>query len=289
MAGRGMREIKRRIRSVKSSEQITRAMEMVSAAKLRRNQERIFSARPFARKMEEIMMRLLAVAGDWYQNPLLEKRDVKRVACIVITGDRGLCGAYNAGVIRRSVSLLKEQRGRETAVIPVGRKGRDFFRKRDFTLATEFLGLGEEPDVTDARNIAGTAITSFLSGEVDEVYLVYTEFVSALQQKPVTIKLLPVQVNKEARSGVLGEYIYEPSEDALLDALVPRLVETEVYRALLESKASEEGARMAAMGAATDNAQEIIQNLTLTYNRARQAAITTEIIEIVSGAEALRG
>jgi F-type H+-transporting ATPase subunit gamma len=284
-----MRDIKRRIRSAKSIGQITKAMEMVSAAKLRRAQERIFSARPFARKMEEIMMRLLSVAGDWYESPFLEKREVKRVSVAVITADRGLCGAYNAGVIRRAASLIGEQRGREFGVIPVGRKGRDFFRKRNYTLGREFLGLGEEPDVSDARDIAGTMMNAFLNGEVDEVYLVYTEFITTLQQKPVAVKLLPIEVDREAKAGVLGEYLYEPSEDAILDALVPRLLETSVYRALLEAKASEHGARMTAMGSATDNAEEMIGHLTLTFNRARQAAITTEIIEIVSGAEALEG
>lgn len=288
MAGKGLRGIKQRIRSVNNIKQITKAMEMVSAAKLRRAQERIFAARPFARKMDEIMLRLLAVAGQWYEHPLQEIREPNRIAVIVMTADGGLCGAFNASVIRRAASLIAEHRDKEIGLIPVGRKGRDYFRKRGFKLAAEYLGLGKEPGIGKAREIAGTVMQAFLQGEVDEVYLVYTEFVSALQQKPVTVKLLPVTVDQSARAQVHGEYLFEPSGQELLDSLIPRLIETRIYRALLEARASEQGARMTAMGAATENAEEMIDLLNLTFNRARQAAITKELIEIVSGAEALK-
>lgn len=277
-----MRDIKRRIKSVKSTQQITKAQKMVAAAKLRRAQERVSQARPFARELTETLGRLVAVAKD-ATHPLLEVREPKSVGYVVITADRGLCGGYNANLIRKANAEVKELGN--VSLVTVGRKSRDFFRRIGTPIKSEFVGLGEEIDFSTAKDIANTVMDLYTSGEFDEVYLVYTEFVTALTQKPTTIKLLPVQAPEQ--NGPLIDYIYEPSPEAVLSVLLPKYVETTVFRALLESKASEHGARMTAMGSATDKAKEMIDKLTLSFNRVRQAAITREISEIVGGAAAL--
>ncbi|MFZ3171005.1 MAG: ATP synthase F1 subunit gamma [Carboxydocellales bacterium] len=277
-----MRDIKRRIKSVKSTQQITNAMKMVSAAKLRRAQERVIQARPFAKEITETLGRLVAVAKGT-AHPLLEVREPKSIGYVVITADRGLCGGYNANIVRKANSEIKELGN--VKLITVGRKSRDFFKRIGHPIKNEFVGLGDNITFSMAKDIANTVLELYTSGEFDEVYLVYTEFVSALTQKPTTIKLLPVQTPEQ--TGPLLDYIYEPSPDAVLGVLLPKYVETTLFRALLESKASEQGARMTAMGSATDNARVMIDKLTLTFNRARQAAITREISEIVGGAAAL--
>ncbi len=277
-----MRDIKRRIKSVKSTQQITKAMKMVAAAKLRRAQERVVQARPFAKELTETLGRLVAVAKD-AAHPLLEVREPKSIGYVVITADRGLAGGYNANLIRKANTEIKELG--EVSLVTVGRKSRDFFRRIGRPIKSEFVGLGEDIDFSTAKEIANTVMNLYTSGEFDEVYLVYTEFVTALTQKPTTIKLLPVQTPEQ--SGPQLDYIYEPSPEAVLNVLLPKYVETTLFRALLESKASEHGARMTAMGSATENAKEMIDKLTLSFNRARQAAITREISEIVGGAAAL--
>ncbi len=277
-----MRDIKRRIKSVKSTQQITKAMKMVAAAKLRRAQERVVQARPFAKELSETLGRLVAVAKD-AAHPLLEVRESKSIGYVVITADRGLAGGYNANLIRKANTEIKELG--EVSLVTVGRKSRDFFRRIGRPIKSEFVGLGEDIDFSTAKEIANTVMNLYTSGEFDEVYLVYTEFVTALTQKPTTIKLLPVQTPEQ--SGPQLDYIYEPSPEAVLNVLLPKYVETTLFRALLESKASEHGARMTAMGSATENAKEMIDKLTLSFNRARQAAITREISEIVGGAAAL--
>ena len=277
-----MRDITRRIKSVKNIQQITKAMKMMSAAQLRKAQERVIAARPFAKETSEVLSRLVGVASD-LSHPLLAKREPKNIGYVVITADRGFCGGYNANILRKSAGEIKQLEN--VSLITVGRKSRDFFRRSGKNIVAEFTGLGEDIQFGVAKKIAQKVMDYYIAEEFDEVYLVYTEFVSALTQNPTTIKLLPVE--PPAEEGASVDYIYEPSAESILSVLLPKYVETTVFRALLESKASELGARMTAMGSATDNAKELIAKLTLSYNRARQAAITREISEIVGGAAAL--
>ncbi len=278
--------------------QITKAMKLVAAAKLRKAQERVVSARPFARRLQEILSRL--AAQGTVSHPLFETRERKTVAYVVVTGDKGLCGSYNVNIIRRTTAALREEKA-GPVLVAVGRKGRDFYARRGRRFLKEFVGLGEEPSFTLAKDIAQQLISLFLSGAVDEVRLIYTEFISALQQKPTEVQLLPVappqaegsqgKADKPGKAGKAAaqvDYIFEPNAEDVLNSLVPKFVETQVYRVLLEAKASEQGARMTAMGSATDNASKMIGKLTLAFNRARQAGITREISEIVGGAEALK-
>jgi len=277
----------RRIRAVKNIQQITKAMKMVDAAKLRRAQEKVLSARPYARELSKTLGRLVR-AGAGASHPLLAQRTGTPTVCyVVITADRGLAGSYNINVIRKAVAAMKAE-VRPLKLVCIGRKGRDYFRKRGIIPILEFTHLGDEMGFHIARDIVGKLVQLYLSGEVDEVRLIYTEFVNAVSQRPVEAQLLPV-VTPTGEGHDPVEYIYEPSAEAVLNTLVPRFAETVMHQALLEAKASEHGARMTAMGNATDNAEEMIAKLTLAYNRARQASITTEISEIVGGASALRG
>lgn len=278
-----MRDIKRRIKSVKSTQQITKAMKMVAAAKLRKAQESVIAARPFAKKTQEVLGRVVG-ATSFVKHPLLNVREVKSVCYILVTADRGLCGGYNANIIRKTASEIRSFNN--FSMVAVGRKGRDFFRRIGVNVVKDFVGLGESIKFADAKAIADTVIDAYSNGVYDEVYLVYTEFVSALTQKPQTIRLLPIETPAEESKGA-ANYIFEPEAEGILETLLPRYVETMIYRALLEAKASEQGARMTAMGSATDNAKEMISKYTLAFNRARQAAITREISEIVGGAAAL--
>lgn len=277
-----MRDIKRRIKSVKSTQQITKAMKMVAAAKLRRAQDSVMQARPYTLKLTETLGRLVAVTTD-LTNPLLEVREPQSIGYVVISADRGLCGGFNANILRKANAEIKELGN--VSLVTVGRKSRDFFKRLNRPIKNEFTGLGESIDFAVAKEIANEVMDLYIRGEFDEVYLVYTEFVSALTQNPTTIKLLPVQTPEDSEPTI--DYVYEPSAEAVIDVLLPKYVETTVYRALLESKASELGARMTAMDSATKNAKEMIDKLTLSFNRARQAAITREISEIVGGAAAL--
>jgi len=277
-------DIRRRIRAVDNIKQVTKAMEMVAAAKLRKAQERVVAARPYARGLEEMLHRLSS-QGAGLDHPLLRRREVKRRAYVVVTGDRGLCGSYNANMIRRAAAALEGSEV-EATLVAVGRKGRDFFRRRGFDLLAEFLRIGEEPTFQQAREISGVLAHLYEAGTVDEVRIIYTEFISALSQRPVEKVLLPIGIQGGGEEA--EEYIYEPSAERVLAHLVPQFLDVQVYHALLEAKASEHGARMTAMGNATDNAAEMIEDLTLEFNRVRQASITKEILEIVSGAEALK-
>lgn len=256
---------------------------MVAAAKLRRSQEKVMASRPFTRKISEVLGRLATASGE-ASHPLLDVREPEKVGYVVVTADRGLCGGLNANVIRRAVQEIREYAN--VSLITVGRKGRDYFKRRGQEIEAEFVGLGDSIGFIEAKEIAQTIIEKYTSGSFDVVYLIYTEFINAINQRPLTIKLLPVDP-PAAEEKVQTEYIFEPSAGAVLADLLPKYVETQVYRALLESKASEMGAKMTAMGAATDNATEMINKLTLSLNRARQAAITKEISEIVGGAAAL--
>lgn len=286
----GIREIKRRIKSVQNTKQITKAMKMVAAAKLRRSQERAESSRPYADKMREVIGSIASGVED-VEHPLLEVRKVKKTGYIVITSDRGLAGGYNANVLRMiTKDINSRHKSKDDYVIfVIGRKGRDFFKKRNYPLIGEIIGLSDTPSFADIKNIAYTAVKMYSEGIYDELYLVYNEFINAVQQKPIEKKLLPLVdiVQNEEKAKIKAPIDFEPSAIEVLDVLLPRYAETLIFTALLNAKASEQGARMTAMGNATDNAEEMISSLTLKYNRARQASITQEISEIVGGANAL--
>jgi F-type H+-transporting ATPase subunit gamma len=282
-----LKDIKRRITSVQKTQQITRAMRMVAGAKLRRAQEAIESARPYAERMSATLSEVARSQRD-AEHPLLQPREsVSQVEIVAVTSDRGLCGAFNANVIKHVEGILRERAGARITLTTAGRKASEYFRKR----FPDQMGphYPQEGWVTygQAAEIAGRLAERFSSGEVDEVVLVYSEFVSAMTQSPRDQRLLPFSTEGEAESGDSLPYEIEPDPQKLLAVLVPKAVEVAVYRALLENQSGEHAARMAAMESATRNTEELIDSLTLQYNRARQAAITKELVEIVSGAEAL--
>jgi F-type H+-transporting ATPase subunit gamma len=305
MAKASLRDIRKRIASVRSTQQITKAMKMVATARLRRAQERILAVRPYATKMFEVL-NSLAQRTSAEAHPLLAWREPKRVEVVVFTSDRGLCGAFNMNLIQRAERFLGEEKGKadEIALSFFGRKGRDYFRKRKVNIRREYVNFFGKVDYLLAARIGQELVKDYIENRVDRIYLLYSEFRSAIQQRVLLRKILPVTSSgsEEAREGGLTEpgktstqtvpkaveYIYEPSEGEILDQLLPRYVEAQVFQALLETVASEYGARMTAMENATNNAAEMIDKLTLIYNKARQAAITKELIEIVSGAEALK-
>jgi F-type H+-transporting ATPase subunit gamma len=285
------RDLRRRIRGIKNTQQITKAMKMVAAARLRRAQERVTLARPYAAKLEEVIGSL-AKAGGGKSHPMLAKRPVKKVGYVVISSDRGLAGSFDAQVIRQAVNEIKDKSKDQYTFFTIGRKSRDFFVKRGYPVKGEVVGLSDFPNFADIKQVTESVVKMFEDGAYDEVHIIYNKFKSAISQVAVTKQLLPLE---EVASGAAGAsqgqlsagYVYEPSPEAVLENILPKYAETLIYSAVLESKASEFGARMTAMGNATDNAGEIISNLTLLLNRARQAAITTQITEIVGGAEAL--
>jgi len=281
----GVRDIKRRIRSVKSTQQITKAMKMVAAAKLRKTQEAVVASRPYAKKMEEVLGRIVASAEEKI-HPFMVAGPVSTAGIVLFTADRGLAGGYNANLIRKAVVEAARMEDVETRFITVGRKGRDYLRRRQKTIDGQFIGIKDTPTITEAKEIANMATGLYLNGTYDEVYLIYQEFISAVQQRPVIKKLLPIPF-EEGEGGQETDYLYEPQPGQVLEMLLPKYVNNEVFQALMEAKASEHGARMTAMSSATDNAGEMIDKLVLSFNRARQAAITREIAEIVGGANAL--
>ena len=283
-----LRDIQRRIRSVQSTQKITRAMKLVAAAKLRRAQERILSARPYASKMAELLGNL--VSGTDTGHPLMEQREGPRRQIVIITADRGLAGAFNTNVIRRAVELVRESSSAEVTLVVVGRKARDFFRRRATTIKRDMIGFWDRLAYSHAVELADYFMQQYLDSEVDEVVLLYNEFRSVTMQRPVRVQLLPIPHGEveAAESAAPVDYIYEPSPEAILGDLLPRHVRMQVYRALMESLAGEYGARMTAMEAATKNAKEMIDVLTIQYNKARQEKITKELLDIVGGAEALK-
>jgi F-type H+-transporting ATPase subunit gamma len=285
-----LRDIKRKITSVKKTQQITKAMKMVAAAKLRRAQDRVISARPYSRKMLQVIANL-AGRVERTEHPLLAKREPKKVKLVVLTSDRGLCGAYNTNILRKAVEAVRQftAEGKDVRVNVVGRKGRDFFRKRSqYSLGKVWSDLGMI-DYDKAAAVGKNIVERFTAGETDEVYLLYNEFKSVIQQKVTLEKLLPVEPPEETDPFMAAvDYLYEPSAEAILSSILPKHIEVQVYRSMLESQASEMGARMTAMDSATRNARDMIDRLTLKYNKQRQAAITKEISEIVGGAEALK-
>ena len=290
-------DIRRRIKSVKNTQQITKAMKMVSAAKLRRAQERVVTARPFANKMSEVLGELAKRTSEDFHHPLLDVRGDERYLLVLVTADKGLCGAFNTNLTKAAQAFMRENAGKSVELLAIGRKGRDFFRNRRATIAGEFLGVTGKGRVefSEALEIAEHIIKLYTEDEgIDKVFLVYNEFKSVLSQRVVLEQILPVSRAKteetEAKSQqplTLVDYIYEQPPEEMFGKLLPRLIETQIFRALLESIASEQGARMTAMDSASKNASELIETLTLNMNRVRQAAITNEIIEVVSGAAAL--
>ena len=285
-----LRDIQRRIRSVQSTQKITRAMKLVAAAKLRRAQERILSARPYAGKMGELLGNLVSAAGtDGAPHPLLEQREGPRRQIVIITADKGLAGAFNSNVIRRALELVRQSNVAEVTLVVVGRKARDFYRRRQWTIKRDLIGFWDRLAYSHASELADYFMQQYLDGEVDEVVLVYNEFRSVVLQRPVREQLLPFPRKAEEEGDATAvDYIFEPDPRAILDELLPRHVRTQVFRALMESLAGEYGARMTAMEAATKNAKEMIDVLTIQFNKARQEKITKELLDIVGGAEALK-
>jgi len=294
-----IREIGQRIRSIKNIAQITKAMQMVASSKMRRAQDRVTQARPYADQLRELVSRLAAVGTEELGDDvaLLKQRPVRKIGYIVISPDRGLSGALPSNVNRKlAASVLEEQQrlaenGQHPAVdyVAVGRKGRDFVVRTKQNMVAEFVNLGDRPSMADARAIAQVAVESFLNGDVDVVYMVYPKFINTVTQQPTTVQLLPVQppTSEEGAKAEKQDYIYEPNPQEIFKALLPRYVDTLVYQALLEMIASQYSAQMIAMKNATDSANDLIQDLSLTYNKARQAAITTQILEVVAGSEAV--
>lgn len=281
-----MKDIKRRIKSVGGIKQITKAMELVSSAKLRKARQRLEMSRPYYQTLVRSIQEILS-STTGIKHPLLEKREVKNKAFIVITGDRGLAGGYNSNAIRLAESMIEDKE--RAIILAVGQKGRDYFRRRKYNIAGEFLNISEEPQFIDASSIGKLAIELYEEGKVDEVNIIYSRFKSAMSQEATVLKLLPAEgIGEEENQGTKTLIEYEPSPEAVLDYLIPKYIHSAIYGALIESSASEQGARRIAMEAATDNAEEMIENLELSYNRARQASITQEISEIVGGAEALK-
>jgi F-type H+-transporting ATPase subunit gamma len=280
-------DIRRRIRSVKNTQQITKAMKMVSAAKLRRAQDRVIAARPYAALLRQVLGNVAAAAATDERvasNPLLAQRPERRIELVLITADKGLAGAFNSNLIKAAQKFGTDRGAVEIDYLLAGRKGRDFFRKRGVTVAGEHVGLTAKVEYAEAAGIAKQLMERFAKEEIDAVYLVYNEFKSVMSQKLVVSRVLPVEMPEQQQP---VDYIYEQPPSVLLESLLPRYVEMEIYRPLLESAAAEHAARMTAMESATSNAAEMIENLTLYMNRVRQASITKEIIEVVSGALAL--
>lgn len=293
------REVRRRIRSIKNTAQITKAMQMVASSKMRRSQERVQQARPYAEQIRALVSRLANASSEDVGEgvALLKQRPVRNIGILVIAPDRGLSGALPGNVNRRVLITVTEvqqqfaQQGQTPGVefVAVGRKGRDFIIRNRQRLVAEFINYGDRPSLADARAMSQVMVDAFLTGEVDVVYLVYPRFVNTVTQQPVAVQLLPVQPPGAEEQGERKniEYIYEPDPRSLYEALLPRYIDVQVYQALLETVASFYSAQMIAMKNATDNANELVQDLTLAYNKARQASITTEILEVVSGANAL--
>ncbi len=288
-----LRDIRKRIRSVKNTEKITRAMKLVAAAKLRRAQESILAARPYALEIGAMLHRVAARAktpDGAVAHPLLAVHEPRRVLLVVLTSDRGLCGGFNTSILRRAERFVRENRDRYEAleIATIGRKGRDYFRRRKVATTRNFPGVFDNLSYRRATEIAQGLADEFVKADLDAVFLLYNEFKSAMSQRLTVEQLLPI-VHEELPHGAEVDYIYEPDQAAVLDLLAPRYMAVEIWRALLESHASEHGARMTAMENATKNAKELVASLTLQFNRARQSQITKELMDIVGGAEALRG
>ena len=287
-----LQALRRKIGAVKNTQKITKAMKMVAAAKLKRAQDRILAARPYGHKMREVIADL-SLRVNRAAHPLLQKRAARNIEVLVVTSDRGLCGAFNANILRKASEFLQDckAQGAKVTVSFVGRKGREFFRRRHWPIRQQWLGVFDRLTYEHGLDIGQDLIEQFTKGTFDELHVIYNEFKSAIQQRVIVEKLFPVDAlegTAETRATSGGSYEYEPDEDELLAALLPKHFQTQAFRVLLESSAAEQGARMAAMDGATRNAGELIKKLTLYYNKTRQAAITKELMDIVGGAEALK-
>ncbi|MCX7797909.1 MAG: ATP synthase F1 subunit gamma [Melioribacter sp.] len=288
-----LRDIKRRIIGVKNTQQITKAMKMVAAARLRRAQENIINARPYSRKIYEVLSHLLSIEKD-ISNQLLQERELKKVAIVVVTSDRGLCGSFNVNVIKQTEEFIKEKfnefnENGGVFLYCVGKKGYEYFAKRNYNITNSYPGIFSHLKFEFASEIAKELTHKYLNNEIDKVYLIYNEFRSIIQQKTVIEQFLPIKpFEKNEYDTKVAEFIYEPSKVDIINFLLPKHLNAQMWRVLLESYAAELGARMTAMDMATENAKELIRSLQLTYNKVRQATITKEIIEIVSGANALK-
>ena len=285
-----LRDIKNRIVGVKSTQKITRAMKMIATAKLRGAQQRIVGARPYANKIGEMLSRL-AADDSLQSNPFFAAREIKKVCVVVITADRGLCGAFNTNIIREATSYINEEQKNENSVsvFTLGKKATEYFGRRNYTIEGKIVGLFSTLEYQSALQLYNDLMPKYLNGEFEKIVLVYNEFVSMIQQRIVKVQLLPIPFvleNKEEKTS--ANYIYEPDQLSIFESLIPKHLKVQIWRALLESNAAELSARMTAMDNATTNAQELIRSLNLTYNKERQAAITKEILEIVSGANALK-
>jgi F-type H+-transporting ATPase subunit gamma len=280
-----LRDIRRRIRSVENTKQITRAMEMVSAAKLRRAQGRVTAARPYGAKLQEILENLSGVARG-LNHPLFEARPEGKIGLILVTASKGLCGSYNSALMRRAEAFLRERPPGSVKLLCVGRRGHDYFRRRNHPIMAYYPDVNDLVTFAPASKVAGEAIHAYLTGELDAVYVLYTRFISAMSRAISLEKLLNIEPPEGRETA--GDYIFEPSPAAILSVLPERYATTKLMTAFMEASASEHGARMIAMGSASRNARELIDSLVLTRNRVRQAAITKEISEIVGGAEALK-
>ncbi len=287
-----LQSLRRKIAAFKNTQKITKAMKMVAAAKLKRSQDRILAARPYAHRMRGVLGNLSRRVNR-AAHPLLQKRPGRRVEVLVVTSDRGLCGAFNGNIVRKSAEFLRQcdARGLQVTLSLIGRKGRDYFRRRPWPIRQEWTGVFDKLSFEHAIDIGGDLTDHFTKGTFDELYVVYNEFKSAIQQRVIVEKLFPVEADEfgtSAEEAAGGSYLYEPEEAELLNVLVPKHFQVQAYRILLESAAAEHGARMAAMDGATRNAGQLIKKVTLYYNKTRQAAITKELMDIVGGAEALK-
>jgi len=285
-----LRQVKKRIRSVISTRQITKAMEMVAAAKLRRAQMRIMEVRPYSEKLDQILRHLSAAASGELMHPFFEEREVKKRTLVLVTSDKGMCGSFNSNIIRRAQEWLSDKNPENVELLLIGKKGHDFYKRREWPIAGLYKDWLGNLDYEKAREIVDFLTGRFLSGETDEISMIYTRFVSTVKYEITRTTYLPVERPEIAESDESHmEYIFEPSPEAIFSDLMPRYALTKMVTALADSFASEHGTRMVAMGAATKNAGEMIDALTLQYNKARQAAITKELLDIVGGAEALKG
>ncbi len=288
-----LQSLRRKIASVKNTQKITKAMKMVAAAKLKRAQDRILAARPYAHQLREVMGNL-SERVNRASHPLLSRRDGNTLELLVVTSDRGLCGAFNTNILRRAVEFLEEQKqqGKQVAVSLVGRKSIDFFKRRDWPIRQEWGGVFDRLSFEHALDIGQNVVSQYHAGTFDHLYVAYNEFKSVMQQEVIVEKLLPIESlpgsAREDKPSLGGSYLYEPDEGELLTTLLPKHFEIQTYRVLLESAAAEQAARMTAMDGATRNAGELIKKVTLFYNKTRQAAITKELMDIVGGAEAIK-
>jgi F-type H+-transporting ATPase subunit gamma len=291
-----LKEVRNRIKSVQSSQQITKAMKMVSAAKLRRAQDAILLMRPYAIKLQEMLQNIVSNTEGDIEMALAAERQVEKVLIVVITSDRGLCGAYNSNLIKLSKQLIREKYAEQYAkgqvdIMPIGKKGWEHFVKNGYKINDEYWHLFAELNFEHVKQAAAVALNGFINGTYDAVEIVYSQFRNAATQVYVAEQFLPIAKveNKEGQQKIKADYIFEPEKEALIAELMPKILNTQFFKAILDAHASEHGARMTAMDKATENANELLRNLKLSYNRARQAAITTELTEIVSGAAALAG